>query len=70
MVNISHNMHHLYCGKKYKEREIFSTFRRFPGHLALECLHKLGNTYLALGQKLNISNETHASYCGKSFMRR
>lgn len=36
MVNISHNMHHLYCGKKCKEREIFSTFRRFPGHLALE----------------------------------
>lgn len=56
--------------KKYRERDIFSTFRRFSEHLALEWLHKLGNTYLALGQKLNISNDTHASYCGKNFMRR
>lgn len=56
--------------KKYKKKEIFSTFRRFPGHLALEWLHKLGNTCLALWQELNISNDTHDSYSGKSFMRK
>ena len=45
---------------KCRRREIFSTLTSCPGHPAEEILHKMENINLALGQKLNISNDTHA----------